>query len=99
MRTAVFALACAISAVGGLALATDVAAAEDDDHRAFTILLGDAYFAAQTVVVDLADLQDVFAAGEDVTLSSPAAGNAHLAGTESRSRPTSPAGSMLWARS
>jgi cytoskeletal protein CcmA (bactofilin family) len=49
--------------MGGLALATDVAAAEDDDHRAFTVLLG-----------------DVFAAGEDVTLSSPAAGNAHLAG-------------------
>ena len=80
MRTAVFALAGAISVTGGLALATAVAAAEDDDHRAFTVLLGDAYFAAQTVVVDLADLQDVFAAGEDVTLSSPAAGNAHLAG-------------------
>jgi cytoskeletal protein CcmA (bactofilin family) len=66
--------------MGGFVLATAVAAAEDDDHRAFTILLGDAYFAAQTVVVDLADLQDVFAAGEDVTLSSPTAGNAHLAG-------------------
>lgn len=82
MRTAVFALACAIPAVGGLALATDVAAAEDDDRGAFTIFLGDAHSAGQTVVVDFADLQDVFAAGENVTLASPAAGNAHLAGRD-----------------
>ena len=80
MRTAVIALACAFPVTGGLALAGNVAAGEDEDRRGFTVLLGDGYFAAQTVDVDIADLQDVFAAGETITLASPAAGNAHLAG-------------------
>ena len=55
------------------------AAAQSDDEATFR-LGPDLYRAGETVALDTADIDDVFSAGNIVTLQAPAQGSVHLAG-------------------